>query len=163
MVAFGAFSWQTFENPFYSALHTGGTFIIHRPVDVVDTREHDDDFGIHAVQLPVPQPPQNILNLVRTPAKIRRVPAEEVRVPIGEVVLVLSIAGAPSAGDRVTLKINVDSALFCFFEQLLMRELRVCIPARSGNIGAIGGGDGRREFELGQRRFQPTSHQPSTR
>ena len=78
--------------------------------DVVGSGEEDKHFRIYSFEFAVLEPPQDIFCFVAAPAKIRRVPAEEVVFPVGKEIRI--IGGSPAAGDGVALKIDVDVFFF---------------------------------------------------
>ena len=84
-----------------------------RIAHVVSAGHEHDDLRIHAVELAVLQAPEHVLRLVRAPAEVRGVPAREVLLPVGEEVLVLRVARAPAARDRVAHEVDVDLAGAC--------------------------------------------------
>ncbi|HEX9365523.1 MAG TPA: hypothetical protein VF921_02790 [Vicinamibacterales bacterium] len=86
--------------------------------DVVRAGQDHDDLRVDAVQLSVLEPPEHVLNLVRAPAEVRGIPAEEIRLPVREVGRIVD--RAPAAHDRVADEIDVDAALLRFVEQLRM-------------------------------------------
>ena len=59
----------------------GGILPLLRP-HVISSGQNDDDFRVDAVEFPILQTPQDVLDSVRAPAEIARIPAEEVFVPI---------------------------------------------------------------------------------
>ena len=91
-----------------------------RRADVVGAGQHHDDLRLHAVQLAVGEPPEDVLRRVAAPAEVGRVPAVEVLLPVGEEVGV--VGGAPAAGDRVAGEVDVDPPLLRLFEELLVGE-----------------------------------------
>jgi hypothetical protein len=70
--------------------------------DVVRTRQQYDHLRIDAIEFPVFDPPQHILDAIRAPPKIRRIPSEEVLFPAIEQLRI--IGGAPAARDGITSK-----------------------------------------------------------
>src|SRR5712692_6882621 len=84
---------------------------------------------MHAVQLAVVQPPEDVLNQVSAPSEVRGVPAEEVLLPVRKQFRV--IGGAPPPRDGIALKVNIDPALPGFLQQPRMRGDGISI--RSGN------------------------------
>ena len=88
----------------------------------------DDDLRVHAVELAVLQPPQDVLCACRRPSRNWRhsirgssasSSARNSRV----------VGRAPAARDRVADEVDVDAALARFLEQLRVREPRVRIGA----------------------------------
>ena len=104
-------------------------------LDVVRAGEHDDHFGVNALELAVLHPPQNVLRSVGAPAEIPGIPAEEVLAPVREQVGVLGVAGSPATDDRVAEEINVDPAGASLGQQLLVSKLRVGVAAGDGFVG----------------------------
>jgi len=51
--------------------------------EVVGARKYDDDLGVYLVELAIFQPPENVLDRVRTPAEVGSIPTKEVLPPIG--------------------------------------------------------------------------------
>ena len=52
--------------------------------DVVGAGQQNHDLRIYVIQLAVVQAPEDVLNSIRAPAEIGRIPAEEVLIPVGE-------------------------------------------------------------------------------
>src|SRR5207237_7362651 len=96
--------------------------------NVVRAGENDDDLRVDAIELSVLDAPEYVLDAVAPPAEVGGVPAEEVRVPVREILRIVRCAPAPR--DRVALEVQVDGALRAFSKQLLVREHRVRIRPR---------------------------------
>ena len=50
--------------------------------DVVGAGVDDDDLRIHVVELAVFDAPQHVLDAIAAPAEVRRIPAEEILLPV---------------------------------------------------------------------------------
>ena len=101
--------------------------------DVVDAREHHDDFWVNFIEFPVLQTPQHVFDQVSAPAEIGRVPAEEICVPVREQFRV--VGRAPPPRDRVADEINVNAPFPGFFDQLLVGNLRIPVGSRRSERG----------------------------
>lgn len=99
--------------------------------DVIDSRQDDDDLWVDPVEFAVIETPEDILNQVGAPTKVRGIPAVEIGCPVFQICLVLRIAGAPPTGDGITLEVDVDAAFFGLFEQLRVGEFGIVVGARS--------------------------------
>ena len=99
--------------------------------DVVCAGEQNHDFGIDSVQLAVLQAPEDILGSITAPAKVSRVPAEEILFPVGEQIGIID--GAPPSCDRVAFEVNVDPGLLRLREQLGMGDQRVGSLRKTGS------------------------------
>jgi hypothetical protein len=103
---------------------------------VVGSREQTDRFRVDVIKLAVLQPPQNILDFVRAPPEVSRVPSEEIAVPVRKQLGI--IRGAPPADDRVAFEVDIDAALARLFEKLPMSQHRVGVGSRRGPIRRLG-------------------------
>ncbi len=75
--------------------------------DVVGARQQHDHLRIDAIELAVLQPPQDVLDAVGAPAEVRRVPSEEVLLPVLQQLRI--VGGAPAPRDGVAFEIDVDA------------------------------------------------------
>ena len=95
---------------------------------VVGAGEHHDDFRIYAVQLAVLEPPQHVLDAVRAPPEVRRMPSRKVRGPIRQQLRI--VERAPAADDRIADEVDVDPSGLRLAQQLFVRNLGIAIGAR---------------------------------
>jgi hypothetical protein len=61
----------------------------HRISDVIRASEQHNNLRIHSVELPVSEPPEDVLNCIGAPPQIGRIPPEEVLIPIGQQVRII--------------------------------------------------------------------------
>jgi hypothetical protein len=101
--------------------------------DVVRARQQHNHLRIDPIELAVLQPPEDVLDTVRAPPEIRRVPTEEVLVPVLEELRIVS--RPPPPRDRIAFEVDIDAALPGFREQMFMGDMRILIGSRSWSIG----------------------------
>ena len=118
--------------------------------EVVGAALEDDDFRIHAVELAIFHPPEDVLHAIGAPAEVGGVPAEEVLLPVGQVFGVGGVRGAPAAGDGIALEVDVDPAQLRLGEEVLVGDPGVVPGLYYGSIGGAGGRTGPRPDARGE-------------
>ena len=88
--------------------------------DIVGAGKDHDHLGIHAVQLAVDEPPQDVLDPIGAPPEVRGIPSVEAGAPVGQQFRI--IGGSPSPRDRVADEVDVDATVRPLLEQLRVRE-----------------------------------------
>ena len=86
----------------------------NRVADVVGAGQQNDDFRIHSVHLSVVEPPEDVLDPVRPPAEIGRIPSVEIARPTRQ--QIGTVGRPPTPRDRIAREIDVDPALLGLFE-----------------------------------------------
>ena len=107
------------------------------PGQVVRACLQDDDLRGDAVELAVPQAPEDVVRRVAPPAEVRRIPAVEVPRPVGQESGV--VGRPPSSRDRVALEIDVDLPPLRLRDQLPVGRPGVRIAALDGGVGGSAG------------------------
>ena len=74
-------AFLVFRDRYFDAI---GDFIGAILSAIVGADHQDDDFWVHPVNLSVVQPPEDVLNGVRAPAEVGRVPAVEMLFPVSQ-------------------------------------------------------------------------------
>ena len=104
-----------------------------RNAEVVGAGKQDYGFWMNVIKFPILKSPEDVLNFICTPSEVGCIPAKKILRPVGKQI---GIVGCPpTTCNGVALKINVDTALFGLFQQLVMRNERIFVGSGNRLIG----------------------------
>jgi len=113
--------------------------------EVVGADHHDEDLGLHAVELAIFQAPQDVLGAVAADAEVFGVPARELFLPD------LLAAAMPAVSDRIPDEIKIDATFFRQLDVFFVPGFEVLVDDAVSALGAGLVGDVRSDRHRGSR------------